>query len=84
MDYKFLDEYVKQEERDGLIGIAAFNQEVTFFDFGCVVVQRNYFNNDNVRVISGGRYFNADFVGRGMLTCCIQGSLINICLIIVM
>lgn len=73
MEYTFFDEYGKQEERDSLIGLSSFNQEITFFDFGCVVVQKKYFDNDNVRIVSGGRYFNADFVGSGMLTCCIQG-----------
>lgn len=77
MDYKIRDEYGKQEVRDGVIGLASFNQEIGFFDFGCVVVQKDYMDNDNVRIVSGGRYFNGDFVGKGLLTCLIQGNTNN-------
>lgn len=77
MAYSLTQDYPQQEIRDGLIGLASFNQEITFFDFGCVVVQKNYLENDNVRIVSGGRFFNPDFVGEGMLTCCIQGNNIS-------
>lgn len=74
MNHKIIDEYAKQELRNGLIGLAGFNQEVAFFDYACVMVQKNYLENKNVRIVSGGQYFNSDFVGKGMLTCIIQGE----------
>lgn len=67
-------EFANQELKDGVIGLAGLNQEISFFDFGSVVVQKNYVDNENVRILSGGRYFNADFVGTGMLSCFIQGK----------
>lgn len=76
MDYKIIDEYAKQEIRNGVIGLAGYNNEIGFFDFGCVVVQKDYVENQNVRILSGGRFFNGDFVGKGMLTCLIQGKVV--------
>lgn len=74
MDYKVIDNYAKQEIRESLLGLACFNPKISVFDYGCVVVQKNYIENEKVRIISGGPYFNCDFVGSGMLTCCIQGN----------
>lgn len=71
MNFKKLD---NNEQRDALIGLVSFNQEITFFDFGSVAVQKKYLTDENVRIISGGRYFNGDFVGEGMLTCFIHGK----------
>lgn len=74
MDYKILDNSTKHKIRDGIIGLVGFNQEVSYFDFGCVVIQKDYLENANVRIVSGGQYFNSDYVGHGMLTCSIQGN----------
>lgn len=74
MDYTVIDDYAKQEIKESLLGLASFNPKIAVFDYGCVVVQKYYMENENVRIVSGGPHFNCDFVGSGMFTCCIQGN----------
>ncbi|VEN60429.1 unnamed protein product [Callosobruchus maculatus] len=53
---------------------ALIDQDSAIFEYGNVLVQRTYFENDSVRIISGGPACLLDLVGRGMLTCYIQGD----------
>ncbi|KAL1497643.1 hypothetical protein ABEB36_008567 [Hypothenemus hampei] len=53
---------------------AAYNQEVSLFDFGEVIVMKNYKQNDHVRIVSGGSCCHIKYVGTGILTASIQGN----------
>nr|CAH7756970.1 unnamed protein product [Callosobruchus chinensis] len=53
---------------------ALIDEDSAIFEYGNALVQRTYFENDSVRIISGGPACLLDLVGRGMLTCYIQGE----------
>ncbi|XP_076257958.1 uncharacterized protein LOC143195008 [Rhynchophorus ferrugineus] len=55
-------------------GYILFNQNVSVFDFGNIIVSKNYKDNDQVRILSGGTLSHIDYVGDGMLTASIQGQ----------
>ncbi|CAG9774057.1 unnamed protein product [Ceutorhynchus assimilis] len=55
-------------------GYAAFNQHVSLFEFGEVIVDKNFKNTDQVRLVSGGTSSFIEYVGAGMLTASIQGK----------
>ncbi|KAF7267706.1 hypothetical protein GWI33_019096 [Rhynchophorus ferrugineus] len=55
-------------------GYILFNQNVSVFDFGNIIVSKNYKDNDQVRILSGGTLSYIDYVGDGMLTASIQGQ----------
>ncbi|KAG5894479.1 hypothetical protein JTB14_032507 [Gonioctena quinquepunctata] len=74
MDLKLQDSSVKNVVKVSLTGLTSINQEVALFDFGNVVVQKNYYGTTNVRIISGGAYCFGDLVGKGFLTAAAQGD----------
>ncbi|XP_057664807.1 triokinase/FMN cyclase-like isoform X1 [Diorhabda carinulata] len=75
MDFKVLSSHgASLKIRNSLVGATSLNQEVGLFNFGNVIVQKDYTDNDCVRIISGGPYYIGDFVGKGMLTAAIQGD----------
>lgn len=51
-----------------------FNQDVALFEFGEVIVAKNYKENSQVRIVSGGSVSHIEYVGSGMLTAAIQGK----------
>ncbi|CAH1978012.1 unnamed protein product [Acanthoscelides obtectus] len=57
-----------------LTAAALTDQDSAIFEYGNVLVQKTYFENDAVRIISGGPACLLDLVGKGMLTCYIQGE----------
>ncbi|XP_066137859.1 PTS-dependent dihydroxyacetone kinase 1, dihydroxyacetone-binding subunit DhaK-like [Euwallacea fornicatus] len=61
-----LDPYIK--------GYASYNQAVSLFEFGEVIVMKNYKENMKVRILSGGSSCHIEYVGTGMLTASIQGK----------
>lgn len=74
MDCKLITDDIENATKNGLRGLASFNQEIACFDYGNIVVQRNYLDVENVRIFSGGGQCYGLFVGKGMLTCAIQGK----------
>ncbi|KAJ8910807.1 hypothetical protein NQ315_014515 [Exocentrus adspersus] len=73
MDCKII-EVSNTTTEDCLKGLTCANEEIALFDFGNVVVQKDYSQNVSVRIISGGSNFFGEYVGRGMLTASIQGE----------
>ncbi|XP_050308452.1 PTS-dependent dihydroxyacetone kinase 1, dihydroxyacetone-binding subunit DhaK-like [Anthonomus grandis grandis] len=70
-----MDKNLSKDQIDPfLLGYAAYNQEVALFEFGDVIVLKNYKQVDQVRIISGGSLSHIEFVGTGMLTASIQGN----------
>lgn len=59
---------------DSLKGLVCANQEIALFDFGNVLVQKDYMKCDSVRIVSGGSKFFGEYVGKGMLTATVQGK----------
>lgn len=59
---------------DSLKGLVSANQEIALFDYGNVLVQKDYMKYDTVRIISGGSNFFGEYVGKGMLTATVQGN----------
>ncbi|CAG9834023.1 unnamed protein product [Diabrotica balteata] len=75
MDFKIISSHgMSLKIRSSLVGGTCLNQEVRLFDFGNVVVRKDYMEDEGVRVLSGGPYYIGDFVGKGMLTAAIQGD----------
>lgn len=56
-----------------------FNQDVALFEFGEVIVAKNYKENSQVRIVSGGSASHIEYVGSGMLTAAIQGKFLERC-----
>ncbi|XP_023022759.1 PTS-dependent dihydroxyacetone kinase 1, dihydroxyacetone-binding subunit DhaK [Leptinotarsa decemlineata] len=74
MDLKLSSTSIKNIVRKSLTGLVTLNQDTALFEFGNVVVQKNYFDSNKVRIMSGGPYCMGDFVGIGMLTAAAQGD----------
>ncbi|KAJ8978993.1 hypothetical protein NQ317_015709 [Molorchus minor] len=74
MDCRILTGNLKNVVKDSLEGLICVNQEITLFDFGNVVVRKDYFGNENVRIVSGGSNLFGELVGKGMLTASVQGD----------
>ncbi|CAH1116269.1 unnamed protein product [Phaedon cochleariae] len=71
---KLLNNQGRNLSKNSLLGLTSLNQEVALFDYDNVLIQRNYIENEQVRIVSGGAYFLAEFVGKGMLTASIEGD----------
>lgn len=54
-------------------GYAAYNEQVSLFEFGEVIVLKGYKESSGVRLVSGGSSCHIEYVGEGMLTASIQG-----------
>ena len=73
MDRRHSSFGVSDNTTSSLKGYAALNQDVTIFDYGNVVVRKNYKEEDRVRLVSGGSTQQTEYVGKGMLIAAIQG-----------
>ncbi|CAG9858755.1 unnamed protein product [Phyllotreta striolata] len=76
MDLEFVLTNTKTDSiiRNGLIAATCLNQSLRLLDYGNVIVQENYRETSQVRIITGGANFMGDLVGKGMLTAAIQGE----------
>lgn len=56
-----------------LCAYSVFNQNVSVYNFGDVLVTKDHKTTGQVKIISGGKTSYIDYVGKGMLTATVQG-----------